>query len=85
MLAISLKPHRGATISVCRLNALFCYLTLVPVALAIYFFLFSRVKPVQQEAHESSCKPCPVAASTPVCGSDGHNYASEVKEAIPSL
>lgn len=33
----------------------------------------------QSEAHESSCKPCPVAASSPVCGSDGHNYASEVK------
>uniref|UniRef100_A0A4W6EZT1 SPARC (osteonectin), cwcv and kazal like domains proteoglycan 2 n=1 Tax=Lates calcarifer TaxID=8187 RepID=A0A4W6EZT1_LATCA len=40
-----------------------------------------RVKqPVNLEAHESSCKPCPVAASSPVCGSDGHNYASEVKE-----
>lgn len=34
----------------------------------------------QLEAHDSSCKPCPVAASSPVCGSDGHNYASEVKE-----
>ncbi|KAM7381498.1 hypothetical protein PAMA_012374 [Pampus argenteus] len=32
----------------------------------------------QLEAHDSSCKPCPVAASSPVCGSDGHNYASEI-------
>uniref|UniRef100_A0A1A8HE69 Testican-2 n=2 Tax=Nothobranchius korthausae TaxID=1143690 RepID=A0A1A8HE69_9TELE len=33
----------------------------------------------QQELHENSCRPCPVAASSPVCGSDGHNYASECK------
>lgn len=39
-----------------------------------------RVK--QPELHESSCKPCPAAASSPVCGSDGHNYASEVKTFI---
>lgn len=26
----------------------------------------------------SSCKPCPLSASDPVCGSDGHNYASQV-------
>ncbi|XP_066535961.1 testican-2 [Hoplias malabaricus] len=28
---------------------------------------------------ENSCKPCPVSASAPVCGSDGHNYASQCK------
>uniref|UniRef100_A0A672ICA6 Testican-2 n=1 Tax=Salarias fasciatus TaxID=181472 RepID=A0A672ICA6_SALFA len=33
----------------------------------------------QVEAHENSCKPCPVSSSSPVCGSDGHNYASECK------
>lgn len=41
--------------------------------------LTSRVKQAGQlEAQESSCKPCPVTAASPVCGSDGHNYASEV-------
>ncbi|AWP17843.1 putative testican-2-like [Scophthalmus maximus] len=39
-----------------------------------------RVKQSEHlEARESGCKPCPVAASSPVCGSDGHNYASECK------
>lgn len=33
----------------------------------------------QPDAQENSCKPCPVTASSPVCGTDGHNYASEVK------
>ncbi|XP_040032520.2 testican-2 [Gasterosteus aculeatus] len=34
----------------------------------------------QPEARESGCKPCPVvSSSSPVCGSDGHNYASQCK------
>uniref|UniRef100_A0A3B5AIN4 Testican-2 n=1 Tax=Stegastes partitus TaxID=144197 RepID=A0A3B5AIN4_9TELE len=42
--------------------------------------LEQRVKQSGQlEAHDGSCKPCPVAASSPVCGSDGHNYASGCK------
>ncbi|XP_053737597.1 testican-2-like [Synchiropus splendidus] len=32
-----------------------------------------------EEVRESSCKACPLAASSPVCGSDGHNYASQCK------
>lgn len=32
----------------------------------------------QLERHESSCRPCAESASSPVCGSDGHNYASQV-------
>ncbi|KAG7228005.1 hypothetical protein INR49_005626, partial [Caranx melampygus] len=41
--------------------------------------MFRAKQPGHQEAHDSSCKPCPIAASSPVCGSDGHNYASECK------
>lgn len=33
----------------------------------------------QVEAPENKCQPCPVSSSAPVCGSDGHNYASECK------
>nr|XP_046195234.1 testican-3-like [Oncorhynchus gorbuscha] len=29
--------------------------------------------------HENTCKPCPVAAASPVCGTDKHNYASQCK------
>ncbi|KAM8837849.1 testican-2 isoform 3-T3 [Spinachia spinachia] len=35
--------------------------------------------PAQLEARENGCQPCPVVASSPVCGSDGHNYASQCK------
>ncbi|RVE59724.1 hypothetical protein OJAV_G00191330 [Oryzias javanicus] len=39
-----------------------------------------RMKQSEQlERHESSCRPCAEAASSPVCGSDGHNYASQCK------
>ncbi|XP_052018216.1 testican-3 isoform X4 [Apodemus sylvaticus] len=27
----------------------------------------------------STCKPCPIAYASPVCGSDGHSYASQCK------
>ncbi|XP_016127836.1 testican-2-like [Sinocyclocheilus grahami] len=33
---------------------------------------------VIRQQQESNCKPCPVSSSGPVCGSDGHNYASQV-------
>ncbi|XP_030631511.1 testican-2 [Chanos chanos] len=38
-----------------------------------------RIRQAGPKAPESVCKPCPVAASGPVCGSDGHNYASPCK------
>ncbi|XP_051508189.1 testican-2-like [Myxocyprinus asiaticus] len=34
---------------------------------------------VIRQQQENSCKPCPVSSSGPVCGSDGHNYASQCK------
>ncbi|XP_005156999.1 testican-2 [Danio rerio] len=34
---------------------------------------------VIRQQQESNCKPCPVSSSGPVCGSDGHNYASQCK------
>ncbi|KAL7889971.1 hypothetical protein AOLI_G00022290, partial [Acnodon oligacanthus] len=38
-----------------------------------------RLKHPLSGQQENSCKPCPVSASGPVCGSDGHNYASQCK------
>ncbi|KAG9345948.1 hypothetical protein JZ751_007763 [Albula glossodonta] len=38
-----------------------------------------RIRQPTLKPHESNCKPCPVSASAPVCGSDGHNYASQCK------
>lgn len=37
-----------------------------------------RIRQPDMKPHVSSCKPCPLSASNPVCGSDGHNYASQV-------
>ncbi|XP_051773949.1 testican-2 [Ctenopharyngodon idella] len=34
---------------------------------------------VIRQQQESNCKSCPVSSSGPVCGSDGHNYASQCK------
>ncbi|XP_053541158.1 testican-2 [Ictalurus punctatus] len=38
-----------------------------------------RIRQPDMKPHVSSCKPCPLSASNPVCGSDGHNYASQCK------
>lgn len=37
-----------------------------------------RLKQQVIRQEESNCKACPVSSSSPVCGSDGHNYASQV-------
>lgn len=36
-------------------------------------------QPVELMPHENTCKPCPVVAASPVCGTDKHNYASQCK------
>ncbi|TSK14840.1 Testican-2 [Bagarius yarrelli] len=38
-----------------------------------------RIRQSEPEANVNSCKPCPLSSSDPVCGSDGHNYASQCK------
>ncbi|XP_028845583.1 testican-2 [Denticeps clupeoides] len=38
-----------------------------------------RIRQPLAKPQQNSCKPCPVLASGPVCGSDGHNYASQCK------
>ncbi|XP_048026260.1 testican-2-like isoform X3 [Megalobrama amblycephala] len=38
-----------------------------------------RIRQSGLKPHTNSCKPCSVTPSTPVCGSDGHNYASQCK------
>ncbi|XP_027033560.2 testican-2 isoform X2 [Tachysurus fulvidraco] len=38
-----------------------------------------RMRQPEPKPQVNSCKPCPLSASTPVCGSDGHNYASQCK------
>ncbi|XP_077092914.1 testican-2 isoform X1 [Siphateles boraxobius] len=38
-----------------------------------------RLKQQVIRQEESNCKACPVSSSSPVCGSDGHNYASQCK------
>ncbi|KAG7249203.1 hypothetical protein CRUP_036047, partial [Coryphaenoides rupestris] len=45
----------------------------------------ARQPELQKARDTSSCRPCPVTASSPVCGSDGHNYASEVCRVLPLL
>ncbi|XP_065152663.1 testican-2 [Paramisgurnus dabryanus] len=34
---------------------------------------------VIKQQQESNCRSCPVSSAGPVCGSDGHNYASQCK------
>ncbi|KAJ8013836.1 hypothetical protein DPEC_G00033930 [Dallia pectoralis] len=38
-----------------------------------------RLKQPALRSPERGCQPCPVSSSSPVCGSDGHNYASQCK------
>ncbi|XP_048843711.1 testican-2 [Brienomyrus brachyistius] len=38
-----------------------------------------RIRQPATKPHDGGCKPCLAAASAPVCGSDGHNYASQCK------
>ncbi|XP_042154998.1 testican-2 isoform X1 [Oncorhynchus tshawytscha] len=38
-----------------------------------------RLKQPALRSPEGGCQPCPFSSSGPVCGSDGHNYASQCK------
>ncbi|XP_067092007.1 testican-2 [Osmerus mordax] len=38
-----------------------------------------RLKQPSLRSPDGTCQPCPISSSGPVCGSDGHNYASQCK------
>ncbi|XP_035462813.1 testican-2 isoform X5 [Scophthalmus maximus] len=38
-----------------------------------------RLKQPALRSPEGNCQPCPISSTGPVCGSDGHNYASKCK------
>ncbi|XP_030297700.1 testican-2 isoform X1 [Sparus aurata] len=38
-----------------------------------------RLKQPALRSPDGNCQPCPISSSGPVCGSDGHNYASKCK------
>ncbi|MEQ2228520.1 Testican-2 [Ilyodon furcidens] len=37
-----------------------------------------RLKQPTLRSPDGNCQPCPISSTGPVCGSDGHNYASKV-------
>lgn len=40
--------------------------------------LSCRLKQPALRSPDGNCQPCPISSTGPVCGSDGHNYASKV-------
>ncbi|XP_051935983.1 testican-2 isoform X3 [Hippocampus zosterae] len=38
-----------------------------------------RLKQPALRSSDGNCQPCPISSTGPVCGSDGHNYASRCK------
>ncbi|XP_078787987.1 testican-2 isoform X1 [Oryzias latipes] len=38
-----------------------------------------RLKQPALRSPDGNCQPCPISSTGPVCGSDGHNYASKCK------
>lgn len=56
--------------------------------LLFYVFFASSMKEVGGSHKQgrglrpSTCKPCPMAYGSPVCGSDGHSYSSQVRAAL---